>query len=169
MLPRQYKFFLTEIFGIKCNHLREVTLIYLSLRLMQNRIQLGMGAAEWDHLTWTIVVDARQCFRTLSDKEDLTTGCFPTLNLGTTRSMVQAHTLLQVQETPAQWMPPSPKWQPARSRTEDLGGTRTGTKRLLGGSTAGGGSEVGQGYQVKRMIPQTQLRITWTSTPCLPS
>ena len=68
-----------------------------------------MGATEWDHITWAIVVDARQFFGTFTDKDDIASGCFPTLNLGTLRSMVQARTILQIQDTPVQWLPTPPK------------------------------------------------------------
>ena len=147
-LLRQYKYFLTELFGPKCDHLREVSLVYLSLRSMQNRVQTVMGADEWAHLTWAVIVDARQFFGTFSDEEDIAAGVFPQSNLGTTRSLIQAHTVMRVRDTPAQWLPPSPRWTPARSRAEDLGGGRASTKRPGGGSagTAGtGGGRAGKG------------------------
>ena len=61
------------------------------------------------------------------------------------RSMVQAHTLLQIQDTTMQWLYPSPKLQFAKSRAEGLGGTHARTKRTLGGGTSSGGSYDGQG------------------------
>ena len=142
-LLRQYKFFLAELFGLKCDHLREVSLIYLSLRSMQNRVQVAMGAEEWAHLTWAVVVDARQFFGTYTDEEDIAAGAFPQSNLGTTRSMVQAHTVVRIRDTPSQWLPLSPKGPPARSRAEELGGARAGGKRAGGGGAAGGGAAGG--------------------------
>ena len=35
---RQYKYFLTELFGLRCGHLSELALIYLSLRSLQFRL-----------------------------------------------------------------------------------------------------------------------------------
>ena len=81
----------------------------------------------------------------LLDKDDLSAGYFPTSNLGTLRSMVQARTLLQIQDTLVQWLRLPPKLQQAKSRDEDLGSNRIGTKRLLGGDMADGGSDSGRG------------------------
>ena len=100
-----------------------------------------MGSDKWAHLMWAVVVDARQFFGTFTDAEDLVAGIFPQSNLGTTRLMVQAHTTMRIRDTLAQWLPLSPTWQPAKSRAEDLGGTRTGKKRQLGGDTDGVGTE----------------------------
>ena len=92
----QYKFFLTELFGLRCGHLNELALIYLSLRSLQFRLAESMGQDEWDHLFLAIIVDSRQFFGTFTDTEDLATGQLLVSNLATTRSIVQAHTVLTI-------------------------------------------------------------------------
>ena len=91
---RQYKYFLSELFGMKCGHLNKLALIYLLLHSLQFRLGDSMGQAEWVHLFWAIVVDARQYFDLFPDAEDLATGVIHVSNLATTRSIIQAHTSL---------------------------------------------------------------------------
>ena len=68
---QQYKYFLSELFGMKCGHLNNLALIYLSLRSLQFRLGDSMGQAEWVHLIWAIIVNARQFFGLFTDAEDL--------------------------------------------------------------------------------------------------
>ena len=63
-----------------------------------------MGQEEWAHLFWDTVVDSRQFFGTLTNAEDLAAGMLPVSNLATTRSIIQAHTVLMIQDTPVRWL-----------------------------------------------------------------
>ena len=85
---RQYKYFLSELFGMKCGHLNELALIYLSLRSLQFCLGESMGQTEWAHLFWAIIVDAHQFFESLTDAEDLAAGELPMSDLATTRSII---------------------------------------------------------------------------------
>ena len=104
-LLRQYRIFLQELFGKKCEHLTEVHLIYLSLRSLQNRSLEKMGKKDWAHIIWAIVVDARQYFGTYTDSDDILAERFPVSNLGTMRSLIQSNTELCIRDTPQHWLP----------------------------------------------------------------
>ena len=104
-LLRQYRIFLREIFGDKCAHLQEVHLIYMSLRSLQNRATEQMGQRDWAHIFWSIIVDARQFFMVCTDAEDIAAYIFLISHLGTTRSMIQANTVLSIRDTPKSCLP----------------------------------------------------------------
>ena len=143
---RQYKYFLTEMFGLQCGHLSELALIYLSLRSLQFRLADSMGQDEWAHLFWAIVVDSRQFFGTLTDAEDLTTGILPMSNLATTRSIIQAHTVLSIRDTLSRWLPIPRAPATPPSRAAELGAS-PGGKRKTGerDGNVGGGANGGRG------------------------
>ena len=148
---RQYKFFLSTFFGTECGHLKEVVLIYLSSRSLQNRLCETMGQKDWANLCWAIIVDARNFFGTYTDVDDLKIGALPVSNLATTRSLIQAHTEVRILDTPSQWLPKlsTPKlpgigggggtpW----SRAEELGATPGRGKRKVPSDNGANGKNV---------------------------
>ena len=125
-----------------CAHLNELALICLSLRSLQFRLGESMGQEEWAHLFWAIVVDARQFFGSLTDAEDLEAGALPVSNLATTRSIIQAHTVLSIRDTPAVWLPAPRAPSTPPSRALELGPSPGLNKRKTG-ERGGGGSQGG--------------------------
>lgn len=134
------------MFGLQCGHLNKLSLIYLPLRLLQFQLAESMGKEEWAHLFWAVIVDSRQFSGTLTDAEDLASGVFPVSNLVTTRSIIQAHTVLVIQDTPLRCLPEPQAPATPLLRVLELG--PAAGARLKTGERNGGGGGRGRGEVV---------------------
>ena len=130
------------MFGLQCEHLNKLVLIYLSLQSLQFWLAESMSQEEGAHLFWTIVVDSRQFFGTLTDAGDLATGVLPVSNLATTRSIIQAHKVLTIGDTHLRWLPAPQAPVAPLLRTSNLG-SAAGTKRKTGETNNRGGNKGG--------------------------
>ena len=133
------------MFGIRCDHLNKLLLIYLSLCLLQFCLADSMGQAERAHFFWEIIGDSCHFFGLILDAEDLAAGTLPVSNLATTRSIIQTHMVLLIWDTPAHcllapWLPIDPplglatgsKW-----KTDNRSNRGRGGGRVVGGSAGG--------------------------------